>query len=261
MILAEKQLLTVLIITYNEESNIKTLLDDLAFADEIIVVDSFSTDNTFEIASGFKNVKIVQRTFDNFALQRNYALSLATNSWILFIDADERLTPKLKQEIDFTINQKDSASAYFIYRNFMFKNKKIHFSGWQTDKIIRLFKKEHAHYNVNKIVHEKLIVTGKTKKLKHKLNHYSYSSYHEYKQKMIFYGKLKAQEQFIKNTKPSFYHFYLRPAYKFLNQYFLRLGILDGRKGIIICYLNALSVFVRYQELKKIIKQVKTSKI
>jgi glycosyltransferase involved in cell wall biosynthesis len=261
MISAEKQRLTALIITYNEESNIKTLLEDLAFADEIIVVDSFSTDKTFEIVSTFKNVKIFQRIFDNFALQRNYALNLATNSWILFIDADERLTPKLKKEINFTINQKESASAYFVYRNFMFKNKKIHFSGWQTDKIIRLFKKKDAHYNVNKIVHEKLIVNGQTKKLKHKLNHYSYSNYIEYKQKMIFYGKLKAQEQFIKKTKPKFFHFYIRPVYQFLNQYFLRLGILDGRKGIIICYLNALSVFVRFQELKKIRKKAKISRI
>jgi len=252
MILSEKQFLTALVITYNEEQNIKTVLDHLAFADEIIVVDSFSTDKTFEIASDFKNTKVVQRVFDNFASQRNYALSLASNSWILFVDADERLTEELEKEITFIINQENSADAYFIRRNFMFQNSRLRFSGWQTDKIIRLFKKESAIYNHEKIVHEKLIVNGKIGKLKNKLIHYSYSDFEDYKQKMIFYGKLKAKEEFIKNTKPNIFHFYVRPVYQFLNQYLLRFGILDGKKGIIICYLNALSVAVRFQELKKI---------
>ena len=252
MILSEKQFLTALVITYNEEQNIKTVLDHLAFADEIIVVDSFSTDKTFEIASDFKNTKVVQRVFDNFASQRNYALSLASNSWILFVDADERLTEELEKEITFIINHENSADAYFIRRNFMFQNSRLRFSGWQTDKIIRLFKKESAIYNHEKIVHEKLIVNGKIGKLKNKLIHYSYSDFEDYKQKMIFYGKLKAKEEFIKNTKPNIFHFYVRPVYQFLNQYLLRFGILDGKKGIIICYLNALSVAVRFQELKKI---------
>jgi len=250
--ISSEQLLTALVITYNEEQNIKIVLDDLAFADEIIVVDSFSSDKTFEIASSYQNVKVVQRTFDNFAFQRNYALSLASNSWILFIDADERLTPELQEEISTVIHQKNTAAAYFIRRNFMFENKKLHFSGWQTDKIIRLFKKEKAIYNSKKIVHEKLIVSGKIGKLKNKLIHYSYSNYEDYKQKMIFYGQLKAQEELVKRTKPNFFHFYVRPSYQFLNQYVVRFGFLDGKKGIIICYLNALSVAVRFQELKKI---------
>lgn len=252
MIAAEKQLLTALVITYNEEQNIKAVLDDLAFADEIIVVDSFSLDKTFEIASSFPNVKVVQRVFDNFAAQRNYALSLASNSWILFIDADERLTLELQQEISTVINQKNSASAYFMRRNFMFENRKLRFSGWQTDKIIRLFRKENATYNLKKIVHEKLIVQGKVGKLKNRLIHYSYSNYEDYKQKMIFYGQLKAQEEILKTTNPNYFHFYIRPIYQFLNQYIVRFGFLDGKKGIIICYLNALSVAVRFQELKKI---------
>ncbi|MCD0469106.1 glycosyltransferase family 2 protein [Flavobacterium sp. JAS] len=252
MILSEKQLLTALVITYNEEQNIKTVLDHLAFADEIIVVDSFSTDKTFEIAASYENVKVVQRAFDNFACQRNYALSLASNSWVLFMDADERITPELQQEISFVINQQNSAAAYYMRRNFMFENKKLRFSGWQTDKIIRLFKKENASYNIKKIVHEKLIVNGKIGKLKNRLIHHSYSNYDDYKQKMVFYGQLKAQEEVLKKTSPNFFHFYIRPAYQFLNQYLVRFGFLDGKKGVIICYLNALSVAVRFQELKKI---------
>lgn len=260
MTLSQKQALTALVITYNEEQNIKAVLDHLAFADEIIVVDSFSSDKTFEIASSFKNVKAAQRVFDNFAAQRNYALSLATNSWILFIDADERLTTELEKEIRIIINEQDSASAYFMYRTFMFQNKKLRFSGWQTDKIIRLFKKEDAHYNYEKIVHEKLIVNGATGKLKNRLIHYSYSNYDDYKQKMILYGQLKAQEELVKKTKPLFFHFYVRPVYQFLNQYIIRLGFFDGKKGIIICYLNALSVAERFQELKRLRSKTTISK-
>jgi len=252
MIPSEKKTLSALIITRNEEQNIQNVLENLSFADEIIVVDSFSSDRTFEIASSFKNVKTVQHSFENFASQRNYAINLASNSWILFIDADERVTPNLKKEIETVINEENKAVAYFMYRTFMFKDKRLRFSGWQTDKIIRLFKKENAFYNHEKIVHEKLVINGEVRKLKNKLIHFSYSTFDDYKQKMIFYGKLKAQEELSKNTKPNFFHFYIRPAYQFLNQFVIRLGFLDGKNGLTICYLNALSVSARFQELKKI---------
>jgi len=251
-IASNKTFLSALIITYNEEHNIKNVLNDLDFADEIIVVDSFSTDKTVEIAANHKNVKVVQHPFENYPIQRNYAISLATHSWILFLDADERITDELKEEIIETIHDKNSFSAYYCCRTFMFKNIKLHFSGWQTDKIIRLFKKEKAQYDLEKIVHEKLMVSGKTGKLKNKLIHYSYRSYTDYKRKMDAYGKSKAIQEFNKGTKPTYFHFYLRPLYQFLYQYIIRMGILDGEKGIIICYFNAYSVYIRFQELKKI---------
>jgi glycosyltransferase involved in cell wall biosynthesis len=244
--------LTALIITYNEESNMASVLENLDFVDEILVVDSFSTDRTTEVASSYKNVKVIQHPFTNYAQQRNYAISLASNPWLLFLDADERLTTELKEEIAQILQQKESHSAYYFYRTFMFKNTKLRFSGWQTDKIFRLFKKEKAQYTLQKIVHEKLIVNGTTGKFKNKLIHFSYKDYASYKQKMVYYGKLKAIEELNKGTKPSFFHFYIRPLYQFIYQYIIRLGILDGKNGITICYLNALSVFVRFQELKKI---------
>jgi ADP-heptose:LPS heptosyltransferase len=251
----KKPLLTALIITYNEEHNIKDVLRNLDFADEIIVIDSFSTDKTVEIARSFQNVQVVQHLFENYALQRNFAISLATNPWILFLDADERLTSKLKKEISQIIQQKDSFPAYYMYRSFMFKNSRLRFSSWQTDKIIRLFQNDKAYYSEQKIVHEKLNVTGNIGKLKNKLTHYSYNDYSSYKQKMVHYGKLKAKEASSKGTHPTVFHFYIRPIYQFMYQYFIRLGILDGKKGVIICYLNALSVYVRFQELKKIKSQ------
>ncbi|VXC10407.1 Glycosyltransferase involved in cell wall bisynthesis [Flavobacterium sp. 9R] len=244
--------LSALIITFNEESNIKSAIENLSFADEIIIVDSHSTDATVSIASSFENVKIIQNKFINYADQRNFAINLASYPWILFIDADERINPALEEEIKNIIQKENSIIAYEFNRTFLFNKQPLHFSGWQTDKIYRLFRKENGYYDGNKIVHEKLIVNGKSGAVKNKLLHYSYTDYSSYKYKMIQYGKMKAIEELNKGTVPNVFHFYIRPAYQFLYQYIIRLGILDGKKGMIICYLNAYSVYERFQELKKL---------
>nr|WP_315221023.1 glycosyltransferase family 2 protein [uncultured Flavobacterium sp.] len=248
----EKQKLSVLIITLNEELYIKSLLKDLDFADEIIVIDSYSSDKTITIVESFKNVKLIQNTFEDFTTQRNFALEKASNNWILFIDADEKLSPQLKSEIITTINNPNPASAYLVYRTFMFKNTKLRFSGWQTDKIFRLFDKSKCKYTTEKLVHEKLEIKGEIAILKNKLIHYSYTNFDDYKAKMKRYGMLKAREKFKKGHQPSFIMMLLHPIYTFLYQFIIRLGFLDRRNGIIICYLNAYSVFIRYKELKKI---------
>ncbi|OOG71102.1 glycosyltransferase family 2 protein [Flavobacterium sp. A45] len=247
--------LSVLIITLNEEEHLKGLLSDLNFADEIVIVDSFSTDGTEIIAKTFPKVKFIQNKFENFSAQRNFAISQAKNDWILFLDADEILTPELKQEIIETLQNNQTYSAFFFERIFMFENTVLKYSGNQTDKIFRLFNKKSAKYDEKRLVHEKLIVNGEIGFLKNKLIHHSYSSYDDYREKIIFYGKFKAQEKFIKKVKPTFFHRFFHPSYNFLYNYFIRLGILDGKKGIIICYLNAYSIVVRYKELKKLWKQ------
>ncbi|MDI6050232.1 glycosyltransferase family 2 protein [Flavobacterium sp. XS2P24] len=244
--------LSVLIITLNEENQMKALLANLDFADEIIVVDSFSSDNTEAICKSFGKVKFIQNKFENYSSQRNFAIEQAKNDWILFLDADERLTPELKNEILNTIRFNKTYAAFFFYRTFMFKNRVLHFSGLQTDKIFRLFDKNFAKYTTDRLVHEKLTVTGKTDVFKNKLIHYSYSDYKCYKSKTTRYGKLKAQEKFIKNQKPSILLQILHPSYNFLYNYFVRLGFLDGKKGLVICYLNAYGVHIRYQELKQL---------
>lgn len=244
--------LSVLIITLNEETQITSLLVDLKFADEILVVDSFSSDNTKSICESFSKVKFIQNKFENFTSQRNFAIAQAKNDWILFLDADERLTPDLKNEIFNTLRTNDTYTAFLFHRTFMFKDKVLYYSGWQTDKIYRLFNKNFAKYTTERLVHEKLKVTGKIGILKNKLIHYSYSDYESYKAKMINYGKLKGQEKFIKKLKPIFFASILHPTYNFLYNYFIRLGILDGKKGVVICYLNAYSVYIRYQELQKL---------
>ena len=251
------QNISVLIITLNEEIHMYELLSDLEFADEVIVVDSFSTDRTKSICESFENVKFIENKFENYTTQRNFAINQARNNWILFIDADERLTPALKAEIIETVSNNQEVSAYLFYRKFYFKKKVLRFSGWQTDRIFRLFKKDKCRYTHKRLVHEKLDVDGKIAYFKNRLIHYSYADYESYKGKMITYGKLKAREKYQSGFKPTVFHEYGHSTYNFLYQYLIRLGILDGRKGIIICYLNALSVSARYKELDRLYKEKK----
>ena len=249
--------ISALLITFNEAKNIKAVLENLDFADEIIVVDSFSTDSTVELIKTYKNVKLIQRPFINYTDQKSFALKQASYEWVLFLDADERVTEELKKEIVQTVkNNETNCVAYYFLRTFMFKNKVLRFSGWQSDKNYRLFKKDKVSFKQDRIVHETLKVNGKSGTLKNRLLHYSYKNYEEYKGKMIKYGKMRAKEAYKQGKRASWFHFVLRPTYKFLNHYILRLGFLDGQKGLIICYLNALGVYARYKELKHLQKNV-----
>ncbi|KUY19416.1 glycosyl transferase [Elizabethkingia miricola] len=239
-----------LIITYNEERNIAAVLSCFNFCDEIIVVDSFSTDKTVEIAQQNPKVKVYQQEFVDYTKQRNKALSLAENDWVFFLDGDERTTPDLEKEIIETINNKDSKDAYYIYRIFFVGQKKINFSGTQNDKNFRLFRKSKAFYTETKKVHETLEVQGSTGILKHKLLHYSFENFESFKKKMIYYGLLKGTELVEKGKKYSVFTRWSRVAFKFIKTYFLKLGILDGIDGLKISYLQSLYVDETYQTLK-----------
>jgi len=240
------------LITYNEIRHIDEVLENVSFADEIIVVDSYSTDGTADRVKSHPEINFIQRPFVDYTDQKSFAMRQASNDWILFMDADERVTKDLKNEILQKVNSESAADAYFFYRTFMFKNKILRFSGWQSDKNFRLFRKSKVAFTTDRIVHETLIVDGKVDTLKNKLIHYSYYDYDEYKGKMIKYGKMKALEELEKDYSPNLYHFAFRPFYKFFNHYILRLGFLDGKKGYIISYLNALGVHARYKELKRL---------
>ena len=246
---------TGLVITFNEEKNIQEVIECLDFVDEIVVVDSYSTDKTIEILKNYPKVKIIQNKFLDFTSQRNVALQNATHNWVLFLDADERITPKLKAEIIDELNKVETKDAYLFLRKFYFKKKPIHFSGTQTDKNFRLFKKDKAHYVADKLVHETLEVTGSIGVLKNTLIHYSYDEYASYRKKMISYGVLKGKELFLKGKKYSAVTHFIKTIFKFFKTYFLRLGILDGKNGIILCYLQTLSVHQTYVSLKNNQKQ------
>ncbi len=244
--------ISALLITYNEEKHIADVIKNIDFADEIIVVDGESTDNTISLLKEFPRVKVIQRAFKNFADQRNYAIKQATHDWILFIDADERISAPLKQEFLDAINGQSAIVAYMFKRRFYFNKKVIRYSGLQSDTTYRLFKKDFARYDDNKIVHESLIVNGKSAVLKNYMLHYSYTSNSDYKRKMENYATLKAEELHAKGRQTTIFHFIFRPFYKFVTNYIFRLGFLDGKEGFSICYLSAYGVWYRYRMLKKL---------
>jgi len=250
-----KEKLSALIITYNEIGYIEKCIESVSFADEILVVDSYSTDGTYEYLMNHPKVKVIQNPFKNFTAQKSFTLRQASNDWVLFLDADEVVSETLKGEVLKTINSDSENVAYWFYRDFMFQNQRLRFSGWQTDKNYRLFRKTKAKFSDKKIVHETLVVNGKSGILKERLTHYCYKNYEDYKTKMLSYGRLKAKEDFYTEKPFSFVFLVVKPAWKFFNHYFLRLGILDGKKGITICYLNALGVLERYRELKRLEKK------
>lgn len=238
--------ITALAITYNEEENVKRYVESLSFADEIIFVDSQSTDKTIEIAEQM-GVKVIQRKFDDFSNQRNFAIQQANNDWILFFDLDEIISPDLEKEIKSTLENPKDIAAFYIKRNFYFMGKRIKYGGWQNDKAIRLFNKNQCQYNG--LVHELVKSSGKTSVLKNKLDHFSYKNFDNYNDKLNLYSKLQAENLYKLKKKPNLYHFFIRPTYRFLWQYIFRLGILDGKEGFILAYVHSFSVFKRYLQL------------
>ena len=129
-----KEKVTALVITFNEVGYIEKCIESVSFADEIIVVDSYSTDGTYEYLLNHPKVKVIQNPFKNFTAQKSFTLKQASNDWVLFLDADEVVSEDLQNEIKETINNNPKHVAYWFYRKFMFQNERLHFSGWQTDK-------------------------------------------------------------------------------------------------------------------------------
>ncbi|MCO5724021.1 glycosyltransferase family 2 protein [Robiginitalea marina] len=244
--------LTALIITYNEVGYIERCIESVRFADEIIVVDSYSSDGTYEYLLNHPQVKAMQHPFENFTQQKTYALQQASNDWILFVDADEVVPEALRQEIVQTIGSNTPHAAFWFYRKFMFGKKPLNFSGWQTDKNYRLFRKSKARFSDRKLVHETLEVNGTSGILENRLIHYCYKNYEDYREKMLHYGRLKAREDFYREKPFNYFMMVAKPAWKFLHHYLLRLGVLDGKRGVTICYLNALGDLERFRELRKL---------
>lgn len=249
----KKEKISAAVITFNEDEHIYGLLENLSFVDEIIIVDSFSSDGSVEKIKEFKNVQLIQRPFVNFTDQKQFALEQCSNNWVIMVDADERLTDGLKNEVLRTINTESTkAAAYFFRRTFMFKNEKMRFSGTQSDKNYRLFQKSKVHFDTSKTVHETLLVSGTSGVLQHKLIHYSYKNYEDFKAKRLKYTSMQAQELLEKNKKPTLFHFILKPSFRFIKHYMINLGFLDGKKGLVLSYLMALGIYNRYATLKKL---------
>lgn len=249
------QKISALLITSNEEKNIQRFIEDADYADEIIVVDSYSTDRTVEFAKQYPNVKVYLKEFKNFTEQKNFAIAQANNEWVTFFDADEHIPIQLKEELLETVNNPASKDAYYVHRKFFFKDKLLKYSGMQNDKAIRLFRKSKSKYRMNRLVHELIECKGSVGRLKNSLDHYTYISTENYRMKLTSYSKLRAQELKLKGLKPNFFHFKIKPAYRFFNHFIIRLGILDGREGYVISKLHAESVYKRYVFLNEIYEE------
>ena len=248
--------ITAIIPTFNEEIHIEDAIQSVQFADEIIIIDSFSTDKTVKIAKKH-NIVLIQRIFDDYSSQKNFAIDKATHNWICILDADERISIALKKEILKKVSSEETnESAFWIYRSNIFMNKEIKYSGWQNDKVIRLFKKDSCRYN-GQLVHEEIYTKEKIGFLKNKIVHNTYKSFDIFISKKNDYATLQALELNKKNIKPNLYHFILKPIIRFNRHYFFLLVIFDGVPGLVISYVAMYTVFIRYVKLWLLIKKMK----
>jgi glycosyltransferase involved in cell wall biosynthesis len=238
-----------IVITYNEADNIAECLESLKWCDEIIVVDSNSTDKTREIAKKFApNIIITEDK--SYGQKRNIGIDKSSGEWILWLDADERITDNLRGEIINIINnQAAGVDAYLINRKSFFINRFIRHSGWSPDYTLRLFKKSSGILSNEATVHEKMIYAGKTAKLKNLILHYTDKSFEHYIKKLNNYTTLSAKQLFDNNKKASFFDIIFRPVFTFFKMYFLKLGFLDGYMGLVLCTLSSLHVLIKYSKL------------
>lgn len=234
--------LSVIIPTFNEEAYLKNALRSVSFADEIIVIDSLSTDKTVEIAETF-GCKVLHRKFDNFSNQKNHALQYATGKWVLFIDGDERITYKLKQEILQAIETGKHAGYKLNFPHFYMNRFLYHHS----DNVTRLVLREKCRFEGS--VHEKLIVDGSIGKLKNPVLHFTYKGLMHYISKKDSYAWFQAKQLLNKGKKATYFHLAFKPFYRFFSSYILRGGFRDGIPGLAVASINAYGVFSRYAKL------------
>ena len=246
----QKIRISALAIVFNEEHNIRQYLDNMSFADEIIVVDSFSTDSTPQIIKDeYPHVKFYQRVFADFSSQRNYTIDIATNDWVIFFDADERVSQSGIDEIIATVNSNPEEVAFWFKRIFYYKGRPMVNNSFNKDRAIRLFRKSKCKYS-EKLVHETLTINGKSGHLKESIHHYSFKSKEDFLDKRLQYSKLKAKELHQKGVTTNLYHLSVRPAFRFFKYYVLGLGFLNGKRGVEIASILGYHVYMRYVYLK-----------
>lgn len=240
-------MISVAIITHNEEKNIKDALESVKWADEIAVVDSFSTDRTKDICLEYTD-KVFSFEWTGFSEQKNKAVSLTTHPWVLVLDADERITEGLKKEMIEVINNKDSFDGYYLPRRNYFAGRWIKHGGWWPDYTVRLFKREKGYFEPRE-VHEAIKINGTTGYLKNPLEHYTYKDVDDYLKRMQKYSALAAKELFKQGRRAGIFDIVLKPVATFFRMYFLQMGILDGFYGIILAYLYSLYTYKKYRKL------------
>jgi len=237
--------ISVIIITKNEEKNIKACLESISWADEITIVDAESEDRTVELTKQF-NGRVFIKKWEGFVLQKRFALNQANNEWVLSLDADERISAELKNEI----LKKDPGefNGFLIRRkNFLF-GKEITTCGWDKDYQLRLFRKSKANLN-EKLVHEGFVVDGKTNSLENVIIHNTFSSLDNYMKKVNEYTTLSAEETYQTKSKVTALTI-LTHTFSAFFRYFISLkGFKDGMHGLIISFINSLSTMLTYTKI------------
>lgn len=244
----EMEKLTAIIPTGNEEHNIKDVLETVGFADQIMVVDSFSTDKTVEIARQYTDC-IIQREYINSASQKNWAIPQADHDWILLVDADERVTPELRDEIQKILSspEKDIV-GYWIYRKNFFMGKHLKHSGLRNDKVVRLFRKDACRYE-EKHVHAEIVTKGKLGFLKNRFVHNTYINVNSHINKLNRYAEWQAKDYDGKTGKITIFHFFIKPLWGFFKHFIIQGGFRDGVRGYYFSCFRMYAIFMRYQKL------------
>jgi len=240
--------LSVIIITRNEAANIRDCLESVAWADEIIVVDSGSTDATAEICGEF-GAQVHKHDWPGFGAQKNRALGYAANEWVFSIDADERVTPGLRAAIEAVLRKdNDACAAYRVSRLSSYCGRFMRHSGWHPDHIVRLFRRDVARFS-DDLVHERLLVEGQIGQLDGELLHYAFDNLEEVLHKVDQYSSAGAQMMHQCGRQASLSGAVLRGLWSFLRTYVLRGGFLDGREGFMLAVSNAEGTYYRYLKL------------
>ncbi len=257
-------LLSVAIVTFNEEENLARTLASIAWADQILVVDSGSTDRTAEIARSF-NATILERPWPGFAAQKNFAIAQCTADWILTLDADEELSPELQQEIRQTLSTPSAADAFYLKRRNLFLGRWIKHGGYYPDPKLRLFRRNVAQLPQfdDRPVHETIRFHGPTATLRGDLIHHAYPTLSSYIEHMDRYSSLGAQILVAKgrtSTNPFafFANVVLIPALTFEWNYVFRLGILDGREGLLLHLYHACYTSWKYAKAWDLARKPRT---
>ncbi|MBE7464549.1 MAG: glycosyltransferase family 2 protein [Planctomycetes bacterium] len=254
--------LSVLIPVFNEEENLPECLASVqGLADEILVVDSFSTDKTVAIAEA-AGARVLQHEYVNSAAQKNWSIPQCAHDWVFIIDADERMTPELRDEIKALLARPEGPDrdGYFMVRRNYFLGGEVRHSGWASNDVQRLFRREKGRY-AEREVHADVEVQGSSGRLKGKLDHITLpptiAGLNRYFQRFNRYTTQAAERYYREGRKAYPWNFVLHPAWEFFRVYFVRLGILDGIPGLTIAAVSSFTRFVRYLKLYALIRSNK----
>jgi glycosyltransferase involved in cell wall biosynthesis len=236
-----RQPVSVTLITFNEEAHIRDALESVRWADEIVVIDSFSTDATVEICREFTDY-VYRIPWQDYVAQKNTATEKTTHKWVLNLDADERVSPELAQEIQEALREPPRVIGFYCPRITYYLGDWIRHCGWYPDYKLRLFHKDSGHW-VGQALHEKVEARGPTARFRHPLYHYSYRDISDHLQRINKYTTIAAEH---KQRQINGAEIFGRTLFTFFKKYIVKQGFRDGTRGLIVSLLSAFTVTLKY---------------